>query len=476
MKSPILLLFVFCWLNFKAQQTNFSTPENAIWQLHENDTTSIKLGKIHFLARNYISTTINFEQLNDYFTNAQMLGMRYQSPLLWKRFHLTTSGSISKNLFSSDLSVKDSLSGTFSRYELTLFDMNPDNYRTFFIQLEEFNFRYHLKNWQWTLGNHYLNNPLLNPQDARLRPTIFSGISAEHLSKRNWRISTSFLLAASPRSTFNWYSIGNSMGTYSQGVQSDGLPYAYQNKVKTSGIYVLGIQSPKNEKRGSGQFWNYWIENVMNTTYTDFHFRLNQSLKHPLVISGQALFQFATSYRSVANYTPSNFKSFTYGLQLEQQFESFKIRLAANHITKMGQFLFPREFGREPLFTFIPRERQEGLADVKSVLLGLMKSFKNLQIESRTGMYWTPKYNDFEHNKYGTTSFLHTALMVNYNLTRKVPELQISMTTLLKKPLSDEPIPLKYIANRVNMFYTALVINYSVSPTKFKKTQASKSN
>ncbi|MEN9302500.1 MAG: hypothetical protein RL264_929 [Bacteroidota bacterium] len=105
-----------------------------------------------------------------------------------------------------------------------------------------------------------------------------------------------------------------------------------------------------------------------------------------------------------------------------------------------------------------------------------MKSFKNLQIESRTGMYLTPKYNDFEHNKYGTTSYLHTALMVNYNLSRKVPGLQISMTTLLKKPLSDEPIPLKYIANRVNMFYTALVINYSVSPTKFKKTQASKSN
>ena len=39
-----------------------------------------------------------------------------------------------------------------------------------------------------------------------------------------------------------------------------------------------------------------------------------------------------------------------------------------NRITTHGRYLMPREWGRDPFFTFFPRERNEGLGDVHAIV------------------------------------------------------------------------------------------------------------
>ncbi len=40
-------------------------------------------------------------------------------------------------------------------------------------------------------------------------------------------------------------------------------------------------------------------------------------------------------------------------------------------ITADGRFLMPREWGKEPFYTFIPRERNEGTGDVHALAAGI---------------------------------------------------------------------------------------------------------
>ena len=45
------------------------------------------------------------------------------------------------------------------------------------------------------------------------------------------------------------------------------------------------------------------------------------------------------------------------------------ISINYNYIFNQDRFTFPREWGREPFFTFLPRERMEGTADSHAIAL-----------------------------------------------------------------------------------------------------------
>ena len=61
-------------------------------------------------------------------------------------------------------------------------------------------------------------------------------------------------------------------------------------------------------------------------------------------------------------------KAFTFGAMAGWKNERWETSLNYNRITAMGRYLMPREWGRDPFYTFLPRERNEGLGDVHAVV------------------------------------------------------------------------------------------------------------
>lgn len=57
-----------------------------------------------------------------------------------------------------------------------------------------------------------------------------------------------------------------------------------------------------------------------------------------------------------------------YGLKVGYKSGKIETSLNYSRITADGRYLMPREWGRDPLFTFLPRERNEGFGDVHAIL------------------------------------------------------------------------------------------------------------
>lgn len=70
-------------------------------------------------------------------------------------------------------------------------------------------------------------------------------------------------------------------------------------------------------------------------------------------------------------YIKKGSTAITFGLKAGINFNTFKNFLYYNRIAGLSRFLMPREWGREPFFTFLSRERNEGMGDVHAFVLKL---------------------------------------------------------------------------------------------------------
>ncbi|MEJ2006149.1 MAG: hypothetical protein P8X57_14565, partial [Cyclobacteriaceae bacterium] len=138
-------------------------------------------------------------------------------------------------------------------------------------------------------------------------------------------------------------------------------------------------------------------------------------------------------------------------------------RLAYNRITDQGRFLFPREWGREFLFTFQKRERSEGIRDGHTLLLGFTRPFifgKNkLNTDVNIGRHWTPDVTNASANKYAMPDYCHINLDLSYqneNLRGFAPEILITHKASRNGNVENPNIQL----NKVDMWHFSLILNY----------------
>ncbi|MFT7248062.1 MAG: hypothetical protein ACI97P_000839 [Arcticibacterium sp.] len=84
-------------------------------------------------------------------------------------------------------------------------------------------------------------------------------------------------------------------------------------------------------------------------------------------------------------------------------------------IADKGRFLMPREWGREPLYTFLPRERNEGLADTHAANVQIKNDVnKELSFNLGLGKYWLPNSAEANKNKYAMPSYNQLNVEANY--------------------------------------------------------------
>jgi hypothetical protein len=297
-----------------------------------------------------------------------------------------------------------------------------------------------------------------------MRPTIVEGIYLQSKIKNNWMVDAGWITRMSPRTTVNWYSIGGSVGIYAPGVNTDGIKSAYPGNTKSKGVAIAGVQY-KN-KLLHLQAWNTYVENIMNTLLLQPEIRFPVNEQNRFMAGLQYIYQNSTGNGGNAEILKRYYKkgSYTWVMASRLGYETpyWTTNLNYLHVSGHDRFLMPREWGREPFYTFLFRERNEGMGGVNAWTINNEINTKNKQwrFGLSYGEYYEPQPNNYHLNKYGLPSYRQLNTSADYHFKGFLKNMDIQMLLSWKGSLGKEPVAAKYIFNRVNMLNSNIVVNY----------------
>jgi hypothetical protein len=441
---------------------------NQLWgQEAIQDTTTLlyymKSGKSYGQIRNYLMATNNQKPLTDYYANALGVHLAYETAK-WKGLKLGMEGSFVAKTWASDLTRPDSLTGQFSRYEIGLFDITHPN-KALINSLDKLYLSYEIAKTQIILGKQKLITPWLNPQDGRMRPNFQDGIYLKTEEIKNLKIETAWIYGFLVRSTDNWLTLAQSIGQYPAGVTPDGLRSGYSNNLKSAGLLILSF-TYEPIKPLNLQVWNYFVENIFNTTMSQAEANLSHK-SHSYFVGFQWHYQTALNDGGNPDpnlaYIPKNQTNWAVSSRVGWKNKQSQITLNYTRIGKQGRFLFPREWGKDPFYTFLPLERNEGYGDVHSFMGQAEHTFSklNLKIDVGYGHYYLPDVRNTFLNKYGFPSYNQLNLNLVYAHKGFLKGLQSRLMLVHKSALADTYENLRFVFNKVNMTSYNLIFTYS---------------
>ena len=122
----------------------------------------------------------------------------------------------------------------------------------------------------------------------------------------------------------------------------------------------------------------------------------------------------------------------------------------------------PREWGREPFFTFMPRERNEGFGDVQAFVIKTAYNFPKacLKTSLQAGHFVLPDVKNVVLNKYGMPSYNQVNAEVRYT-PKFISKLDLQALYVFKSNKGNTYQNSAYVFNKVNMSQYNLVINYT---------------
>ncbi|MBK7935973.1 MAG: hypothetical protein IPJ82_02320 [Lewinellaceae bacterium] len=423
----------------------------------------LRHGKFGGHARVYAMGTDNTGDLTDYYGLAAGVGLGYTSPV-WKGFEAGISGFMIFNLASSNFSVKDSITGSPNRYEIGLFDIeNPRNTDDLDRNEELFLRWSKAKVVRITAGRFIPQSPLINPQDGRMRPTLAQGIWVEAGPKEKWRVQAAWLTHFSPRSTVHWYSAGESIGIYPVGLNPDGSKSAYAGNLHSKGI-LIGAFETRVAKKLQVRIWDYYIDNILNVNWLEMTMEHRRPSGNSFSIGFQALHENALGDGGnpdpAKTYIEKGGESWMFGLRAGIRGNKGNLNVNYTRITPDGRLLMPREWGREPLYTFLPRERNEGLGGVHAFTINAEKEKNGWQYAAGLGYYDLPDVQNTRLNKYGLPSYTQVNLSVKHRFAKMLEGLEGTLLFVHKFAAGKIPENPKYLFNKVDMTLVNLVFDY----------------
>ncbi len=419
-------------------------------------------GKTTGLWRNHFMITDNQKGLLDFGAFASALHVNYKT-LYLKNIAFSAGFASVSNVWQHNLTARDPQTYQSSRYEIGLYDVtNPQNYKSILL-LSELALNYKYKNWNVNLGKQLLKTTFINPQDGRMVPTLAEGLYAQ--KKGKWEIELGYLYRMAPRGVSKWYSVEQSIGVYPQGVQSQGKPSQYAGNTHSNGIGLFGVQ--KNfTKFIQIKLHDLYVDNLMNTAFVQMdYFKNDTSRQTQWTISGQLIRQDGVgnggNIEEEKRYFEKKGKSMTFGGRILLEQVRWSISLNYNRIIRLGRYLLPREWGIEPFFTFLPRERSDGFAGVQA--LALKSSFlpnKTFRLAYQTAYVQLPDVKNYAFNKYGMPSYWQNNLEVRWYPQKFFKSLEVFLLVVYKYNLGETHGDKRYIINRTNMLQWNIVTNY----------------
>lgn len=434
--------------------------------LGQSDSTVTKprdYGTFQLSARNFFMATTNQGSLSDYYAIGIGAGIGYTSPT-WKNFHGVMRGFFIYNIGASDLSAPDPTAGQFNRYEVGLFDVQDPSNRFNLSRVEELYIEYGKKGSFIRYGKMVLKTPFINQQDGRMSPSLEEGIWTQLKTKQHLTLNVGWLYNMSPRSTVQWYQVENSIGLYPAGVDINGNKSAYLGNLNSKGVFLVGANYER--KNWSLQGWNTFIENINNTAFLQFEIKPKLNENTNLIGGIQLIRQDAVADGGNADPTKTYMSKGTFTNTISTRVGVKKKRtqfmFSYTRISDDGRFLFPREWGRDPFYTFLPRERNEGFGDLNAIVVqGSFSLSKNFSASLGYGHYYLPDVLNYDLNKYGLPSYSQTNLDMRYNFTGVLKNLTAQFLVAYKHNLGETYENPKYVLNRVEMVNFNFVLNYS---------------
>lgn len=463
MKIQLTWLFLHfgCW--FGAALFAQSAPTDTTHHAHTMLEMFSK-GSHHGHFRSFMMATDNERYLTDYYAWAAGGDLHFHSAG-FHGFSFGIGGNFHFNLASSDLSRRDSVTGAANRYEIGLFDVeNPSN-RNDLDRMDDFWIRFEQKKWRVSIGKQGIQTPFINFQDGRMRPTAVNGIWSLFQLQPSMTLNLGWIWGISPRSTVRWYDIGTSIGLYPAGLNPDGSASGYPEHLKSKGIALIGLKKHWGS-RWQLEVWDQYVEQIFNTSFVQTTYSHPFGKKHRLKVGVQTTFQQALADGGHAEadktYFEKNSTSWVLSSQIAWQFRPWEISLAYTRTGPEARFLTPREWGREPFYTFMSRERIEGAGDVHAATLRLVlfSENKRWQTSLTYGHFYLPDVKDVRLNKYAFPAFRQLNADVRYTFGGALQGLQAQFLYVWKGRLADTYHNPRYTINRVNLSHINLIINY----------------
>lgn len=368
------------------------------------------------------------------------------------------------NVASSSIWESDPLTGQSNRYETGLFDLlTPGD--DFFGKLELLNLAYSGEKWGAKIGRFGINTPWINPQDGRLSPTGVEGIEAWLSPSENWKLKAWWIHQMSVRGSSEWLGVGQSIGVFPVGRDVFAQPSRYAGNTESGFIGIFQAEF-KSERLGRFEFTETFVQNISNTltlTWNDFWQGpgsdsqwlggLQLGLQHGVGYGGNEL-------ESLRYKDPEDVNA-----SLSAKF-GFKSKRWLTHLnfTRLGgtgRWLSPREWGRDPFFTFIPRERNEGFESVTAATWFVSYSPESLPLEFYThlGMHRLPDTSDAEANKYNFPSYRQTNFGVKFS-PEKLQKTNFHLLIMNKEALDAEGLAPGQRYNKLEMWHINLMVDF----------------
>lgn len=467
-KTIIISLLFFISLRTFAQDHN---DHHIALKPKQKDTTQCLkdcLLKAHWEAhtRTFAMGTINEGALKDDYALASGAGIGVLTKPIYG-FQVGMSGFFMYNLISSNIHQIDSLTGQPNRYEVGLFDIENTTNKNDLDRLEELYLKYNLSKSSIMVGKFNLNTPFFNPQDGRMRPTVEEGVWLSIKESNKIGFNGGWIWEISPRSTVRWFTLANSMGVYPMGVNKDGSKANYNEHIEGNSGMAIGniyINPTKNIKIN---IWNSFLENVMNTALLEVNIEQPKEkfkIYESLIYIHQDAVNNGGNANQLKTYMNKGERSNIISAQIGIKNKTINTNLNYTHITGDGRYLMPREWGKEVFYTFLNRERNEGLGNVHAFMTKTTYTSKSKKISTALGYgyYLLPDVKNYRLNKYGMPSYHQINYYANYSFAKFLKGLDIRFLAAYKIEQGETYNNLRYIYNKVNMMNFNLIVDFKI--------------
>ena len=465
MKNLFVAAFLVCSITSYAQHQELH-EDPKLWGKSSklldstNKNNGFKLGTIHGNLRSFFSSNFNKNSDIEY-AQAVGGGIQFISKPVY-HVKLGVSGFFVYDAFSTDLTKVHPLSGALNRYELGLFDITDPANKKDVNRIEELYLQYQKNKTTFTVGKQLINTPFINLQDGRMRPTAAQGLWLQHKNKEN-KWYAGWLNKFSPRSTVAWYNTGASIGLYSVGVNMDGTKSGYKNALESSGAALVGAEL-NILKNHSIQVSNLWVQNIFNSSLVQLD--KTPTTKHPYYYGLQLITQTVVNKGgnndAAKTYFNPDQSSLVMGARLGKKVGAWDYSLNYTRITKKGRYLMPREWGRDPFYTFLMGERNEGVGGVSAyVLKAKYKAPKApLTVQVGAGYFNLPDVTNYALNKYALPSYVQYNLDVRYVFAKHLKGWEAQLIYFYKDATGNTYNNPKYYINKVDMGHFNFIVNF----------------
>mgnify|MGYP001213458199 CR=1 FL=1 len=457
-----ILLLILAAAGSRAQQTDQDLPPSDTLKQGAALPDMIRNGTLEGRFRLFLMGTMNDGAPSDYHVQAFGGSLGFSS-LRWHGFQLRISGGYTFDLWSSDLTRPDAVSGVPNRYEIGLFDVtNPrsDN-QLAYVQLFQVNYRSRNERSSIVLGRQELTTPFINPQDGRMHTGLVEGLWGTHKRKNGLRLDGGFIYRMAPRSTAAWYSVERTIGLYPTGIGVDGRPSRYAGNTTTPVIAMAGVTAPLKQKI-TITGWNMLVANVFNSAMLQVErgVRDDRWMIGVMAVRQVRIANGGNTADSLAYFQSD--ASMTYSGRVRMNLGRFRWQANYTRITADGRYLVPREWGRDPFYTFLPRERNEGFGDVHAATLNLIWRTKNgWRIQADAGQYWLPAISNVSLNKYAFPAYQQFDVNAQYQFKGSWKGLAAQFIYLVKLPMPGAIYTTKQAVNKVDMHHAEIIMNYA---------------